>query len=812
LLLAAGRLAEAAAAAEALLATQPERERARALVMEALYRQGRHTDALDVYQAWRRELTEEHGLEPSPALRGIEQRILQHTMVDHDTLQPGPGSAMTIPRPVSSFIGREADLRGIGDLLRDARLVTLWGPGGVGKTRLALEVGAQAARRYHDGVHICDLAVLAAGGNVARAMANAVGVHERSGRRLEDQLIDRLAGQSTLVVLDNCEHVLAGAAKLAQRLIQSTSRVDVLATSRERLGVDAEHLWEVAPLATAGRDSPAVMLFLDRARAAKASFDAAPDALDTIADICRRLDGLPLAVELAAARVRGLATEDLLRALDRRFEILTGGAGSTRRHRSLRAVIDWSYAQLGPAERGVFDRLSVFRGPFDLDAATAVAASDDIDRAQVLSAVLRLIDCALLAEQPGAGSRRYSMLDTVRHYGLERLESQQILHQVRDRHARWALATAERAALGLATGAEAEWATTVERHLDELRAAHTWLVGHDLECALRLTVALRPFALWRGHSEIFRWAEVTAAAASGTGSDLLPEVLLAASTGAWQRGDLDSATAAARAARDAASRVGAATPRAVLEASADVALLAGDLDRATAEFTEAYELATASGDLLQAVWDLGSAAVAVAYGGDIERGLEIAREVLSTAERSSSTSAKAFAHFVTGEILADAQPEAAETHLRQAIELATIADSRFVVGLAEVALAASRVRQQDLATALTYCESAIRRWLGAGAWTPQWVTLRTAIALLLRVGASEDAVVLYGAAESPRTGLPPFGADAAMMREAAERLRCDFGDDEFLRRVDAGRAMTPDDAIRFALDALARASRHLSAV
>jgi predicted ATPase/DNA-binding SARP family transcriptional activator len=811
LLLATGRPAEAAAAATAALAEQPERERARALLMEALYHQGRHTDALDVYQSWRRRLAEDHGLEPSPALRRIEQRILQHT-VDTDTPDPGPPPPVSVPRPVSSFTGRDTDLIGVAELLARARLVTLWGPGGVGKSRLALEVSAQVAHRYPDGVHVCDLTVLAPGGDVARAVTNVVGVQERSGRRLEAQLVDRLGGQRAVLVLDNCEHVLTGAAALARRLIEATSGVDVLATSRERLGVDAEHLWEVEPLAAGGPGSPAVELFLDRARASKPSFHASPGELDTIADICRCLDGLPLAVELAAARIRGLAPEDLRLALAHRFDVLTGGAGSPSRHRSLRAVIDWSYAQLGSLEQRVFDRLSVFRGPFDLDAATAVTAADEIDRAAVVPAVLRLVDCALLAEQSGRGSRRYSMLDTVRHFGLERLESEHALPAARDRHARWALAEAEAAAAGLATRAEAQWATTIEGHIDELRAAHGWLVGHDVEGALRLTAALRPYALWRGHSEIFRWAEVAAAAAAGTGSALLPEALLAASTGAWQRGDLASATAAARAARDAACGLGSSADRAVLEASADIALLAGDLHRATAEFTGAYELASAAGDVLQAVWDLGSAAVAIAYDGEAKRAFELAQEVLVSAERSGSPSARAFAHFVTGEILAGEQPQTAETHLRQSIELAASADSRFVAGLAEVALAASRTRQADVAAALAYCESAIHRWYRAGAWTPLWVTLRTVVALLMRVGAYEDAAVLYGAAEAPRTGLPPFGSDATMMRDAAERLRGELGEEEFFRRVEAGQAMTEGASIRFALDALARAAQRPSAV
>ena len=809
LLLAAGRPADATAELEVLLAEQPERERARVLLMEALYEQGRHTSAIEVYQSWRRTLGDEYGLEPSPALQQSEQRILQHAVISTEDGQPAAAFSVPVPRPASSFIGRDTDLRGVGDLLHRQRLVTLWGPGGVGKTRLATEVAAHVAPGYPDGVFICDLTVLSSDASVARAVANILGMHELGDRGLEAQIAERLAHRRALIILDNCEHVLEGAAHLARHLVQSTAAVDVLTTSRERLGVDAEHVWELAPLPATGSDSPAVALFLDRARASDRSWCAAPDELDTIANICQRLDGLPLGIELAAARVRWLAVGDLLHVLEQRLEILTGGAGSPPRHRSLRAIIDWSYAQLGPIEQAVFDRLSIFRGLFDLDAATAVVAGERIERAAVVPAVLRLLDCALLVTHNGAGSRRYSILDTVRHYGLEHLETQQVLFEVSDRHAQWVIAEVERAARGLGTAAEAVWASIIERCIDESRAAHDWLVNHDLEASLRLSAALRPYALWRGHSEMLRWAEVAAAAASGTTHALLPEVLLAATTGAWQRGDVDAARTAAKAAERAAECLGVVPNRAALEAAGDLALFTGDLERAVAMFTESYTMAAADSDLLQAVWDLGSAAVAVAYLGDTGRALEIADEVASTAERSRSPSAVAFGHFVIGEILAAEEPHTAESHLRQAIEIATTVDSKFVVGLAEVALAASRTRQQDVPTALVYCESAVRRWHTAGAWAPLWTTLRTVIVLLMRVGATADAAVLYGASEAPSdTRIAPYGADARMLRKAAEELQDQLGDEEYARLLDAGRAMAPDDAVQFSLQALERMSQH----
>jgi predicted ATPase/DNA-binding SARP family transcriptional activator len=812
LLLAAGRLGEAAAGAEALLTEQPDRELARAVLMEALYRLGRATEALDVYQSWRRELSEEHGLEPSPALREVEARILLHT-IDSEAESGAAGRepfiGRRLPRPVSRFIGRDTDVRGVADLLDKARLVTLWGSGGVGKTRLALEIAAAVIGRYRDGAHLCDLTALTAGSDVARAIANSVGIQERTGRRLEEQLVGQLDGRSLLLVLDNCEHVLDRTTSIVQRLVRSTSGVDVLATSRERLGVDGEHLWEVSPLDADGPDSPAVELFVDRARATNPSFRPSADDRAVIAEVCRRLDGLPLAVELGAGRIRGLSLRELLEALDVRPDVLQGGAGTPDRHRSLRAVIDWSYSLLTPVEQRVFDRLAIFRGAFGLDGARAVVSHDDLDGGDVELAVLGLLDRALLAERARATPRRYCMLDTVRGYGIERLVRHGCLGPTAERHARWMLEQAERAARGLAGPDEAAWAATIEDSLDELRAAHRWLVGHDLNGSLRLIAALRPYALWRGHSEIFRWAEVAAAAASGTGSPLLPEALLASSTGAWQRGDLAGARAAADATRDANPPTH--THRAALEAAADVALHTGDLDRARADFTAAYRLSLAADDPLQAVWDIGSAAVTAGYMGDTERGLELAAAASETAERCGSPSARAFAHFAVGEILASDQPYTAETHLWQAIELAAVADSRFVVGITEVALAASRSRQQDIAAALTHCQSAIARWQRAGAWTPLWVTIRTVIPLLVRTGALEDATLLLAAAQSARTGAPPFGVDAATLRSAAEQLRSALGNDSFERYLASGQAMSEDEALQFTVEALERASKRVPA-
>jgi predicted ATPase len=632
-----------------------------------------------------------------------------------------------------------------------------------------------------------------------------VGVEERAPRRLDDRLIEHLAGRRALLILDNCEHVLGAVAALAERTIQRTGGVDVLATSRERLAVDGEHLWTVAPLAAGSGDSPAVRLFLDRARAVDAGF--APDAreLTTVAEICRRLDGLPLAIELAAARTHGLGLEELAQILDQRFRLLTGGSRTSSRHRSLRAVLDWSYDQLHPVVQAVFARLAVFAGRFDLDAARAVTAGDGVEPDDVTPAVLRLVDCSLLADHPAAAPNRYVLLDTMRSYGTARLEADGTLARLRDRHARWALELAERAATGLAGPREGEWARAVRDRVDELRAAHAWLVGRDPEAGLRLAAALHPYALWRVQSEMLRWAEVAAGAAAGSGSALLPRVLASAATGAWQRGDVDGAGAAARAALEAARDCDPQGRRPALEAMADVAILLGDLDEATTLFREAYELALGAGDLLQAAWDIGSAGLALAWNGERNAAEDLAAETFSVAERSGSPTARAFAHYVAGEISAGQDPSA-ENHLCRAVELAEPVGSTFVVGLARVALATLKARQHDVTAALRYYETVILEWQRAGAWTSQWVTLRTLIDLLARVGSARDAAVLYGAVESARTGARPFGADKATLRMAAAELRSQLGDNTFRRFAGEGATLNENEVVGLALEAVQHAA------
>ena len=530
-----GRAEEAAAALQALLAEHPDREQARGLLMQALYRTGRHTEALATIRSWRRHLATELGLDPSPALQAIEQDILRHTAATPDTRGAAATQAPPLPLPVTSFVGRDEDLVAVTGRLDRARLVTLHGPGGVGKTRLALEVAERMGGRYRDGICFCDLAAVTEPHAVVRAVATAAGVGERAFRRLDDQLVEQLAGRHLLLVLDNCEHVVQAAAVLAERLLKQTRDVTLLATSRERLEVDGEHVWQVRPLPVSGPGAPAIRLFLDRARAADPAAARQDPDVAAVAGLCASLDGLPLAIELAAARLPGTTVSELAGNLRDRFGLLTVGHRADSRHRSLRAVVDWSYEQLTPGQQDLFGQLAVFHGSFDATAASAVAAGPG-DPAGVTRLLLHLADRSLVTAERDGNTTRYRLLETLRSYALERLTERGQLNTARARHARWAADLVARAEPGLRGAAEASWAGTLERHFGDLRAAHDWLVGQDAELGLRMSAQLHWYALWRCHSEVYRWADASTAAAAGSRSPFYAEALASASFGAVYRG------------------------------------------------------------------------------------------------------------------------------------------------------------------------------------------------------------------------------------------------------------------------------------
>jgi predicted ATPase/DNA-binding SARP family transcriptional activator len=623
--LARGEHAGLVAELETLVSRHPLRERVCEQLMLALYRSGRQVEALQVYRDARRRLVEV-GVEPSQALRRLEQAILQQ-----DTLVEAPRASSPRPRapdpPATELVGRAADIAAASDLLTrdEVRLLTLTGPGGVGKTRLALEVVRARADDFDGGVVFVPLAAAADADLVPTVIAEALGISELKRRPLPEQLVEHVAVGNLLLVLDNFEHVL-DAAPFASALVAASDRVKVLVTSRAALRVSGEHEFEVRPLP----EEDAVRLFTLRARGVLADFDET----NAVPAICRRLDGLPLAIELAAARVRVLTLPALLARLDRRLALLSaGGRDTPTRHQTLRATIDWSYQLLDDDERRLFARLALFVGGCSLEDAEAVAGAD-------LDLVASLIEKSLLRREGG----RITMLETVREYALERLDHEPDAAAVRQRHARRFLALGERAEEELRVGM-LHWVARLEADLDNLRAALAFFRDSgDADSQARLAIALCEFWLAREYyDEGLRLAE------SALSADVAPPLRARALEGAGRLAlhlnDLELAEKYARECIGLATELGYTTEAAQsLITLALVASSKGDLVETRGLLSESVEIARRGDDLGSLTSALDFLAELELTEGDADAASRLFEEALALREAAGSPGWIAWSH------------------------------------------------------------------------------------------------------------------------------------------------------------------------
>jgi predicted ATPase/class 3 adenylate cyclase/DNA-binding CsgD family transcriptional regulator len=411
---------------------------------------------------------------------------------------PGTVVSHNLPVQLTNFVGRGAQMTDVEKLLADNRLVTLTGAGGAGKTRLGVEIAAYIAPEFGDGVWYVDLAPVTHPGVVPVTVARALGLPDQPGRSTMDTLLRFVRDRQMLVVLDNCEHLLDASAELVVALLGAAPGLTVLATSREPIGVAGEVSWRVPSLSLAHE---AIELFIDRGRRARPDFRITDDDTTTVTEICRRLDGMPLAIELAAARVRALSLAEILEGLHDRFRLLTGGARTAvRRQQTLRASVDWSHALLTEPERVLFRRLAVFLGGFDLDAAQAVGGGGDVERYQVLDQLTLLVDKSLLVAENICGRTRYRLPETVRQYALEKLGESGEADTVRGRHRDYYTALA--AVLDAPAGSDYEQRLDqAEMEIDNLRAAFGWsLENSDTALGLTLASSLQPLWITRGRA------------------------------------------------------------------------------------------------------------------------------------------------------------------------------------------------------------------------------------------------------------------------------------------------------------------------
>ncbi len=554
-----GRHAELVTELDQLTVEHPLCERLWGQRMLALYRSGRQAEALRAYQELRSRLDTELGIGPSPALQRLENAVLlqdpslEPAVVAQPTRPVVPDPADDLPgehshsppAQVTRFVGRKRELPVVRQLLADTRLLTLTGSGGCGKTRMAAHLAAEASPSFESGVRFVDLSALCDPAEVDRAVGTAFGL---LGTGDAEALCERLGDAQVLLILDNCEHVIDASAGLVEALLARCPRVTVLVTSQEALRVAGETVFRVPslgvpdPTQPAGADvilgSEAVQLFVERASSALPELKPDEAALADIAYICRRLDGIPLAIELAAALVAILPVSDIVRRLDDRFSLLTQGRRrSVARQRTLRAAIDWSYDLLAEPERTLFAQLSVFVGPFSLEAAEATAGGDG----RFLATFSALISKSMVVALAGpAGTARYRLLETLRHYGLERLGESGEEGEARQRHAAHYTSFAEAADRRLHGSDPADWSSHVVRELPNLRAALDWSFSNgDLELGVRLAGALRWWFFGRmGQLDQAReWLESAIKRRDELPAPLLLKSLTAAMTVAFLQGD-----------------------------------------------------------------------------------------------------------------------------------------------------------------------------------------------------------------------------------------------------------------------------------
>lgn len=823
---------------EALVAEHPLRERPHAQLMVALSRAGRQAQALEVFRRHRLRLGHELGLDPSPALARLQTDVLRQarhltpgaagwwrTRARPPRRDPFPeppvgghppadaeGDASLrgrLPQPATSFVGRAHEAAAVARLLERGPLVTLTGAGGVGKTRLALHVAGEAAAGFPDGTRWCELAPVDPEG-VGHAVAAALEIGRRPHRGVEEGLLAALSGRELLLVLDNCEHVVEAVAALVTRVVRCCPRVVVLATSREPLAVAGEQVWTVPPLpvpeapsGSVGQATAAVELFADRAAAHRDGFSLDGGSAGPVAEICRKLDGLPLAIELAAALVGTMAPAEIAARLDRRFRLLTRGPRTDRRHRSLQAVVDWSYQLLTDAERRLFDRLAVFAGGFTLEAVEEVCSGEDLPAERVAGVLAGLVAKSVVAVDRAVPPTRYRLLETLRQYAYERLAARGEREALTLRHARHFLALAEQAAPHIRAVEEARWVAVLEEEMGNLRAAHRRAVSRgEADLALRLTVALCIFALYRLTDEVFAWAEEAAALPAAADHPLAPAAAGAVALGLSNRGELARARELAERALAALGDPDDPTAAPALSALSVTALYEGRLEDCLRHAAASLALAREAGDLYVAAMAHLHRIAALTYGGRTAAARRELGELRRVTGELGNPLQRAWTLYAEAELLGDEEPDRALRLLDDAVALARGVRGRFLIGVARVASASLRARHGPPEEAVPAFREVITHWRRLGDWTHQWTTLRNLVGLLVRLGREEPAATLIGAIGAAETGAPPFGSDAERLAGAAATLEGRLGREAFAAAVSRGSAMAGEDAVALALATL----------
>jgi predicted ATPase/DNA-binding winged helix-turn-helix (wHTH) protein len=667
-----------------------------------------------------------------------------------------------LPAALNSFVGRESEIAEVARLLGHSRLVTLTGAGGTGKTRLSLQVAAEALEQYPDGVWRAELAPVADERHVMLAVASAVGVPE-------SELLIHLTPRRALVLLDNCEHLLHGCTDTARKLLQAAPGVRILATSREPLHLAGEATYRVPTLARA----QAVQLFVERARAANPAFEPAVDNSRPVAEICRRLDGLPLAIELAAARVRALSVAKIAERLDDRFRLLTSGDSTGVAHQqTLRASMDWSYELLSLPERALLRRLAVFAGGCTLESAEAVCTEDEMHAAHsVMELLANLVDKSLVTVD--AAGERYHLLETVREYAREQLEASGEAAEVRDRHLQHFLAFASRARVELVGPSQASWYRSVDAELDDILAAQRWCdeAGQAM-LGLRLISSLKGYWVNRGLIALAR------------------EVMLAALEAVPERGRQRART---------------------LYDAGQMGYFMGLFAEARGQLEECVGIARAIGDKVLVGLALQPLGLACAGAGDpaaarpyLEEAIALAREEQEPRRVAARINSLAQLYRMEGDFAA------AEPLYEHVVELSRGLGDQQSEAIALLNLAMTAAAREHLPRARRALEEALACALSTASKPVGQSVLEVCAGLAAITQDWERAARFFGAAEAEaaRTGIRRDPADEAFLAPRIERVRAAKGEEPFAALETQGRELSYDRALEEAGAWLREAAPH----
>lgn len=793
---------------ERLVAVHPLRECFWRQLMISLYRSGRQGEALRRAADLSHLLREELGLDLSVAARDLERKML----TDDPSLRPPARE----PRPVAvgrvvdlptRLIGRDNDIERLKMLMTSERLITLVGPGGVGKTRLARRLGAEYGANGRTATMV-ELAAVREATSTAAAVATALDVQQRQHGTVDETLTEVLREREQLVVLDNCEHVIGAVASLVGKLTTGCPKLRLLATSREPLGVPGEVVYTVAPLTIADEAdivdlaaSPAVQLFCERAAAARSDFTVTPQLLPVLARLCRRLDGLPLAIELAAVRARSLGPEAMIERLDRRFSLLDAGPRHVdRRHQNLQNMVAWSYDLLTPSEQRLFMRLSIFAGSFELHAVDAVCATD-VDPADVLFA---LVDRSMV-QVADLDEPRYHLLETLREFGRTRLDEADATRRYEVRHLDWFLDLAERASQGMTGPDEREWSDRIERDFDNLRAAQAFAMhSGNVDAALRLVAAMREFSFRKIRYEVTSWAAAAVQMEGVDAHDAYPVVQATVAYGHFVRGELDAAISVGLAAVEAAARLGVDGGGLAERTLGNSYFYLGRTDEALRWMDVMVSSARAAGEPARLAHALYMRSVAETSVGRSVRGAIMAGEAQAAATACRSPTALAQAGYALGLALESTEPSAGRDQLEAAAERAAEAGNRWIEAFARTEVLWIEARLGHIDAARRGYESVIETWYRGGDWANQWLSIRHVFGILQQIGEDEAAVVVHGglSAAGANHALPFEPTDAARLQASVDVLRTKLGAERFDAMIERGSAMPDHELVTYVLDTI----------